>query len=111
MWYQDRQDLVEYGIARFMGDGQEVSVEDPMALVRIVRFLEAEGLTIDGDIRARMQSAQGSAFEEAVLLSCTRLFRTRPRLDEIFLFHGEVPDWAHQRACIVSRTGQGLEVS
>jgi hypothetical protein len=111
MWYKDRQDLVEYGIARFMGEGQEVIVEELMALVGILRYFEAEGFTIDRDIRARMQSAKGSAFKEAVLLSCTRLFRVGPRLSDIFSFEGDVPDWAHQRAHIVSQKGQELEVS
>lgn len=35
MWYKESQELVEYGIARFMGDGEEVIIEEPMALVGI----------------------------------------------------------------------------
>ena len=54
--------------------GKRSSLTEPMALVGILRYFEAEGFTIDGDIRARMQSAKGSAFDEAVLLSCTWLF-------------------------------------
>ncbi|KAM6496474.1 hypothetical protein JOM56_009180 [Amanita muscaria] len=111
MWYNEMQDLVEYGVARFKGQGDEVIVEEPMALVGIVRYFEKEGFTIDGDIRARMQAAKGVAFEEAVLLSCTRLFRVGARLSDVFRFHGAVPDWADQKGWVVSRKGQGLEVA
>lgn len=48
IWYNDRQELVEYGIARFMGKGK-VTVEEPMALVGIMRFFEEEGLTNEAD--------------------------------------------------------------
>ena len=57
------------------------------------------------------QSTKGSAFKEAILLSCTRVFQAWPCLTNVLLFHEKVLDWAHQRACIVSRVGQGLEVS
>ena len=50
MWYKDRQNLIEYSVARFMGEGEEVIIEEPMALVGIVWFLEAEGLTINDNI-------------------------------------------------------------
>ncbi|KIL55863.1 hypothetical protein M378DRAFT_173230 [Amanita muscaria Koide BX008] len=111
MWCNEMQDLVEYGVARFKGQGDEVIVEEPMALVGIARYFDKEGFTIDGDIRARMQAAKGVAFEEAVLLSCTRLFRVGARLSDVFRFHGVVPDWADQKGWIVSWKGQGLEVA
>ncbi|KIL64829.1 hypothetical protein M378DRAFT_1040593 [Amanita muscaria Koide BX008] len=110
-WYTNKQDLVEYGVARFVGQEEEVIVEEPMALVGILRYFEEEGVMIDGDIRARMQAAQGFAFEEAVLLSCTRLFQVGTCLSDVFLFHGHVPDWAYQKGQIVSRKGQELVVS
>jgi hypothetical protein len=112
LWYKESQKLIEYGIARFMGDRNSVIIEEPMALVGMLRYFEAEGLTIDADIRVHMQSAKGLAFQEAVLLSCTRLFRKGARLSDIFLFEGgKVPDWAHQKAYIVSQNGQELGVS
>ena len=43
MWYKDRQDLVEYGVSRFMGEGEEAIVEEPLALVGILRYFEAKG--------------------------------------------------------------------
>ena len=70
MWYTDRQDLVEYGFARFMNEGPAptselattppVIVEEPMALMGILRYFETESFTLDKDIRARMQSAKGA---------------------------------------------------
>ncbi|KAM6492769.1 hypothetical protein JOM56_012493 [Amanita muscaria] len=110
-WYTNKQDLVEYGVARFVGQEEEFIVEEPMALVGILRYFEEEGVMIDGDIRARMQAAQGPAFEEAVLLSCTRLFQVGTCLSDVFLFHGHVPDWACQKGQIMSRKGQELVVS
>jgi hypothetical protein len=38
MWYDDRRDLVEHGIARFMGEGPEVTVKEPIALMRASRL-------------------------------------------------------------------------
>ena len=70
-------------------------------------FFEEEGLTFEADIRVCIQSAQGHAFEEAVLLLCSRLFRDGARLSDIFwLQGGNVPDWAHQTGYIVSQNGQ-----
>jgi hypothetical protein len=111
MWYKDRPHLVEYGLARFIGKGDEVIVEEPMALVSVVRHFETKGFTLGHDIRSRMQAAKGQAFEETVLLACTKLFRRGARLDSVFRFHGETPAWACQEASIVSRKdGDTLEV-
>jgi hypothetical protein len=102
---------VEYGIARFIGQGDKVIVEEPMALVSIVRHFASQGLTLEQDIRARMNSAQGLAFEEAVLLSCTKIFRRGARLEDVFQFHGPKPAWASQVARIViPKDGNTLEV-
>jgi hypothetical protein len=90
-----------------MAEGEKISVEEPMALISIVRHFEKHGFTIDRNIRIRMQSLKGQAFEEAVLLSCTQLFRQGTRLDEVFQFHGETPVWARQEAQIVCRKDGG----
>lgn len=103
MWYAERQDLVEFGLARFMGEGPDVIVEEPLALMSILRYFEKEGCTPDDFIRDRMQVNKGLAFEEAVLLACTRLFRRGARLDQVFRFHGKTPRWARQSASIVTR--------
>jgi hypothetical protein len=103
MWYAERQDLIEFGLARFMGEGPEIIVEEPLALMSVLRYFEKEGLTPDDFIRDRMQVNKGVAFEEAVLLACTRLFRRGARLDQVFRFHGETPPWARQSASIVTR--------
>jgi hypothetical protein len=58
-----------------------------------------------------MQSVKGLAFEEAMLLSCTRLFHLGAPLSDVFQFYRKVPEWANQKARIVSRKGQELEVS
>lgn len=107
MWYAEWQELVECGIARFVGEGSDVIVEEPIALMSILRHFEKEGLSLDDDIRARMQYAKGHAFEEAVLLSCTKLFRRGARVDQVFRFHGETPAWACQGASIVARPAGG----
>jgi hypothetical protein len=91
-------------LARFIGDGQDhIIVEEPIALMSILRYFEKEGYTFDNDVRERMQSAKGQAFEEAVLLSCTKLFRQGAHLDQVFQFHGTTSEWACQTASIVTK--------
>ena len=41
------------------------------------------------------------------MLSITRLFRLGARLDEIFDFHGDFPEWSHQKAWIIVRKEDG----
>lgn len=62
MWFLERESLVEYGLARFIGN--EVTVEEPLALVSIVRYFESRHLTLSGNIRKRLQDDQGTAFED-----------------------------------------------
>jgi hypothetical protein len=81
MWYAERQDLIDFGLARFMGEGSDIIVEEPLALMSVLRYFEKEGRTLDDFIRDRMQVNKGVAFQEAVLLACTRLFRQGVRLD------------------------------
>jgi hypothetical protein len=92
--------LVECGVARFMDGGSDITIEEPIALMSILRHFENKGVSLEGNIRMCMQSAQGPAFEEAVLLSCTALFRRGTRVDEVFRFHGKTPEWACQEATI-----------
>jgi hypothetical protein len=108
MWDKGFRDLVEYGIARFVGTGDEVNVGEPMSLVSIVRHLETRNLTLEEDIRLMMKANKGQAFEEAVLLSCTRIFGGQgARLDEVFQFYGDTPDWARQVGRIVTLGADG----
>lgn len=71
----------------------------------ILRHFEGMGLTPDDIVRKTIQDNQGLGLEEAVLLSCTRLFRQGARLDHVFQFYGDVPEWAKQSASIVTQTG------
>jgi hypothetical protein len=81
-----------------------------MALVSIVRYFASQGFTLEQDIRGRLQSAKGLAFEEAVLLSCTKIFRRGARLEDVFQFHGTKPAWSSQVASIVVPKGDNMEV-
>ena len=67
MWCKDRQDLVEYGVARFMG---EVIVEEPMALVGILRIVRQK----DSQSMVIFERACGSS-EWA--LACLTSFRSK----------------------------------
>lgn len=58
MWYQEWQSLVEYGPARFIKDDQ-VAVEEPLALVSIMRYFESQDCTFGGNIRQRLQENKG----------------------------------------------------
>jgi hypothetical protein len=57
---------VEYGFSGFESEGLEVIVDEPMALMSIMRYFEKEGFTFDNDLRVRMQVAK----------------RTRPRCSD-----------------------------
>lgn len=105
MWFLERESLVEYGLARFIGN--EVTVEEPLALVSIVRYFESRHLTLSGNIRRRLQDDKGTAFEELVLLAVTKLLRDGQRLKDVFQFHHQTPSWARCTARIVTRTSSG----
>jgi hypothetical protein len=105
MWYLKHESLVEYGLARFIGSN--VAVEEPLALVSIVRYFESQHLTLSGNIRKRLQNDKGTAFEELVLLAITKLLRDGRRLKDVFQFHNQTPGWACCTARVVTRTSSG----
>ena len=100
-------DLVEYGLGSFTGEAKEVTVAEPLALIGIFHYFRQSHLPLDADIRDHVRVNQGEAFEEALLLSYTSLFRSGARLDKIFDFHGKTPNWARQKAFIVARDSRG----
>jgi hypothetical protein len=74
MWSLDHGPLVEYGVARFVGGTSvEISVDEPVALVGIMRYLETNVHTLEGNTTIHLHSGNpGLALEEAVLLALTR---------------------------------------
>jgi hypothetical protein len=98
-WSAERASLVECGIARFLGDpliasGPEslrVAVEEPLALVSIMRYFERNGRTLYMNMATRSKDDRGTVFEEAVLLAMTKLLQNRRRLGDILDFHGPLP--------------------
>jgi hypothetical protein len=113
MWYYERQSLVEYGIARFVGntptsdDETPVQVDEPLALVALVRYFESRHLTLERHIRATMQDNKGLAFEESVLLAITKLLRGGRKLNQVFEFYKTTPDWSNHTAKVVTRMPSG----
>jgi len=105
MWWSEQESLVEYGVARFVHEGEKsrVAVEEPLALISIMRYFERNSRTLEGHVRRCLQDAQGMALEEAVLLALTRLLQNQRSLSSIFNFYGESPSWASQSAQIVAR--------
>jgi len=98
--------LVEYGVARFTdtnGGVDPVRVEEPLALIGILRHLEQLSHTLEWDIKSHFQVNAGFWFEEAVLLTVTRLLETPAKLSNIFHFHGPTPEWADNSVKIVTR--------
>jgi hypothetical protein len=100
--------IVEYGLGSFTGKGTDVTVAEPLALTSIFHYFKRVNLPMESDIRNRMDTAQGLAFEEALLVSYTTLFRNGARLDEVFTFHGPTPTWARQKAIIVASDTRGV---
>jgi len=79
MWWTDQEPLVEYGIARFVREGErwKITIEEPLALISIMRYFESNSHTLESHVRSRLQGAQGIALEEAVLLAMTRLLQNQ----------------------------------
>ena len=109
-WFFEHEALVEYGIARFVNEEHVVKIEEPLALVGILRYFDSISCTIGQNMRSHLQTNQGLWFEEAVLLTVTMLLDKpattlldKPaKLSEIFKFHGEIPEWADCSAQIVT---------
>src|SRR5258706_991239 len=96
--------LVQYGVARFIDTNEGViRVEEPLALTGILRHFEEMSHTIERDIKAHFQVNRGLWFEEAVLLTVTRLLEKLATLSNIFEFRGKIPEWAHSSVRIVTR--------
>jgi hypothetical protein len=104
-WYYENLILIEFGLARFKG--KQVTIEEPLALVSIMRFFKDHNTTIEHIVRARFQDDKGKAFEEAVLLAITTQLQNSRILKDVFKFHGVVPSWARRTAQVVVRDRQG----
>jgi hypothetical protein len=102
-WWFDRAALVQYGIAHFVHTGKEIKIEEPLALVGILQYFDSTSRTIEENIRTNFQLDRGLWFEEAVLLTVTRLLTKPAKLSNIFEFHGKIPKWAHFSARIVTQ--------
>jgi hypothetical protein len=115
-WQSDREPLVEYGIARFTEEplissqrreSARVAVEEPLALVSIMRYFESGGRTHYSNMAIRSKDNRGIVFEEAVLLAMTRLLQGKRMLGDILEFHGPLPSWAGYPGQIVARSSSG----
>ena len=102
----EQESLVEYGVARFVREGQtsKITIEEPRALISIMHYFECNSRTLESHARRRFR---GMASEEAVLLAMTRLLQNQRQLRSIFEFHGESPSWAGCTAQIVARKSSG----
>lgn len=109
MWPSAIEPLVEYGVGRFVSArSTRVSVEEPLALIGILRYLEDNFHTLEGNVTMSLRSDnQGVALERTVLLALTKLLQNQGALKEIFAFHGQSPPWADQPAQIVARNSSG----
>ena len=58
-WYSEHEALVEYGVARFVDKDQKVKIEEPLALVGILRFFDHVSHTMGGHIASHFQVNQG----------------------------------------------------
>jgi hypothetical protein len=107
-WSKEQQSLVEYGIARFVEGrtpvniNRSVQVDEPLALVAIVRYFESQHLTLGCHIRATLQDNR-----ESVLLAITKLMQGRRDLNQVFQFREPTPGWADYTAKIVTRISSG----
>jgi len=68
-WWTQQKPLVEYGLARFVWQKPtepKISIEEPLALISIMRYFESNSRTFETHIRRLLQDAQGIALEEAL---------------------------------------------
>jgi hypothetical protein len=115
LWYSEQATLVEYGIARFTGnpsgspnqESAKITIEEPLALISVMRYFELNFHTLESNIRRRLQDDKGTALEEAVLLVITKLLQDKRKLSSIFEFYGQSPSWARCTAKIVTRNSSG----
>jgi len=83
VWMLDKAPLVEYGIARFVGEppsnqeSAELSVKEPLVLISIMHHFERNGHPLEKSVRMHLQSNPGKAFEEAILLALTRMLQNQ----------------------------------
>ena len=105
-WWKDHSALVEYGIARFVDENDQVKIEEPLVLVAISRFFESTH-PIYQTVKTHLQHDPGKAFEAMVLLTMTQLFENPTKLSDVLAFHGDIPSWADLRARIVIRGPSG----
>ncbi|KAG8845013.1 hypothetical protein FRB91_002127 [Serendipita sp. 411] len=104
--YSSRKALVEYGLARFI-DEEDFCIDEPLALVSIVRHFESNGFTRVGNLRRNLQVDLGGTFEDITLYAITRLLRDWKPLNKVFLFHDETSVLASKRGRVVARTSSG----
>lgn len=103
-----KESLVEYGLARFI-EKDKATVEEPLALISIVRYFERNHRTLSGNIWNRFKDDKGTAFEELTLLAITKLLQGGRPLGEVFEFHPSISPWAGRTAQVVARTSDGFE--
>jgi hypothetical protein len=106
MWMAKWETIVEYGLGRFIAE-KTVVVDEPLALVSILRYFENNDLTLSRKIRGSIQEEKGKAFEELLLVAITKLLRNPQPLNDCVQFHPPVPDWALYTAQIVARNSSG----
>ena len=105
IWYGEHEELVEYGLARFKSNS--MTIEEPLALVGIIRFFDSHDITIQGNILRRLQDNKGEAFEEFTLLAITNLLQGTRTLGDTFEFYGGNPTWAHCKGQVVAQAAPG----
>jgi hypothetical protein len=91
-------------------DKPMVRIEEPLAIISIIRWLERQGRTLYEYIRSNVHHDKGSGFESVVLIALTKLLQNPTKLGRIFKFHGSTPDWASLPARIVARSPTGVFV-
>ena len=57
-WLKDHDALVEYGIAHFVDEGDEVKIEEPLALTALVHFFEDTNYNLLGNVHKKALTGQ-----------------------------------------------------
>jgi hypothetical protein len=101
--------LVENGLARLIwtrGNKLSVRIEEPLALLGVLKHLESKQLALRSDIWRAFQSDEGTAFKDTLVFAMTKLFQKDSELGTIFNFWKR-PQWACSNAQILARSASG----
>ncbi|KAG5643748.1 hypothetical protein DXG03_009682 [Asterophora parasitica] len=102
---KDEKTYVEYGFARFIdAETNAVAVDEPLVLLAATHWINAHYRSSYKFFakQIHVHEATSNGFENYIAFCLNLAFSNKQRVDEIFTFSGTPPEWARQKAELVS---------